>query len=1210
LEKIQLQLQDIALFLESIFVDEIVDSGKLNDSEYEQSFLLVGMIFEYIGDFNAGKLVQLEAYNWYLHASICYSLGHSPANSIVLAKKIDGHTQYQKLDEFDSEKYVLLVKHCILLLLTRSVHKARKLAQEVQTWNNEASSQSYGQNLIPPAALKGYAEISKFVQFTADYMITGSNESVENADKHLETAIHIFTQGLCSFEAWLGDRLRFILQQMVERSVWNKLEKLNQKRPEYIRALIWHREDTPITELWPSQIAALEQYSEDGKNFGVLGNSQQHFVISMPTSAGKTRVAEIAIADNIDPRKTDTCIYVVPTRALVNQVANDISALLENIHYRVGTAVGSYENIPGLEDALIEDVHVLVTTPEKLDMLDRSNALAVKRCKLFIFDECHKLEDAGRGLRLEILMSRLIQKNRSLGPKFVLLSAVLPHTNLGEFIEWIGSEKAIDFAWRPTRLLEGVVYGEAGQRISDKKSSRPRREHFYGVEYPTLFQIEKIAKGTYFLDNGKESLTPSNIATKLALTYSRIGPVLLYCTTKDRAQHIAMEFLNSPYKNSLQKIISKEPSLGQIDLAELIEDRLGENHPLIELIKAGVAYHHASLPPDVKREIEILVKKGDIKIIASTTTLAEGINTPVKTVIFTDVINTVFNPESEDKKRKLVFQMDPKQFRNIAGRAGRALYDTEGHIILLDFHTIYETYNQNIYSIDEFEVVSSFREVLDKRFDEVKRINDRQSGLREFYVGGDATSNSPVRSRFFDLISIMQNSTDPLVNQQSEHNIGLLLDENTKHLAEEERFFQSGILALICEQENIDPNSNLDDEVLANISENGIRNTLFAHQMKNNTELVQAAIRYTVRQAKVVSSHADKLTRQVYNRTGMSLGSCVQLDKFIQDFIQQENIDLNKPLLGNWRNNAGSLSIDRLRGFLACLNIPIETQIKPFRKIEITTSQEDVIIDWISGKSINEIVTRNFRLKKVEETSDKYILILEATNYLYSHVVTYSAWTLGAACALLKYHTEKTNIQVNPEVWLLPAYILYGVDSPIACFCVAMGIDDRDVAMKLADRYPPSQLSQNYDRMLVDWFSVKWWFSNMTRPFLITLIDRQRKVEIIWNSIQKAKKKFNLPELENYEKYAFSCELRGLRYENRIALIKEIYIGYVLRLVREPLSVDPNAIRTELQDGTLLGYIPKELAEIYAPMIDSGTILYAEVSQIANEEVSVHIFRE
>lgn len=1211
-DNIQLQLKDVALFLESVFVDGIVDSGKLESSEYEQSFSLVGMIFEYIGDFNSDKMARLEAYNWYLHSSVCYSLGHSPANSIVLAKKIDGHTQYQKLDEFDSEKYILLVKHCILLLLTRSVHKAKKLAQDVQIWDQEVSSASFEQNAISTAALKGYAEVSKFVQFAADYMITGSKESIELAEKHLETAIHIFTRGFCSFESWLGDRLRFIFKQMIERSVWKKLARLGQKRPEYIRALI--SQDHPIAELWPSQITALENNSEDGQNFGILGDSQRHFIVSMPTSAGKTRIAEIAIADAIDPRKTDTCIYVVPTKALVNQVANDISSLLENIGYRIGTAAGSYEHIPGLEDALIEDVHVLVTTPEKLDMLDRSNALAVKRCKLFVFDECHKLEDAGRGLRLEILMSRLIQKNRGLGAKFVLLSAVLPRTNLGEFVEWLGSEKAINFAWRPTRLLEGVVYKETGRKITDNRSERSRLEQFYGVEYPTLFQLEKLIKGTYFLKSkakkAEESLNRWDIAAELALIYSRLGTVLIYCPTREEAQNVALRFIEkSAYKKKNSSTFSKETLARQTLLSELIDDRLGKDFPLGKMIKSGVAYHHAYLPADIKKEIELAIKRGDINIVSATTTLAEGLNTPVKTVIFADVVFSVSDQDNR-YKRKLLFQIDPKQFRNISGRAGRALSDTEGHTLLLDFYTIDELFNSQKYSLDEFEVTSSFREVLDKRSADVNKNNDRETKLREFYLGSDATDNSPVRSRFFDLISSLQNPDLLVTSKQDEYNSGLLFDDKgNKRLAEEERFFQSGILALVCEQELVDPNSIIDDGVLASLSENGVNGTLFAHQMKNNFNLVQEAIKYTNRQAKIVSSRVDVLTRQVYNRTGLSLDSCLRLDEFIQKFIQQESAEGKQSLFADWRNEHGQLSIDRIRGFIECINIPIETQTKPLRKVEIKSSQEDVIIDWISGKSINDIVSRNFQLK-TENALDKYVLVLESTNFIYSHTVTYSAWALGAACALLKYYAEKTDIQVNPEVWLLPAYTLYGVDSPIACFCIAMGIDDREVALKLAERFPANQLSQNSKNILVDWLSVKWWFSNITHPSLESWLDQKRKIESTWELIQKAKRKFNLPELKNYEKYVVSCELRGLRFENRTALIKELYIGYVLRLVREPLSVDPNAIQAQLQDGTLLGYIPKELAEIYAPLIDSGNVLYAEVSEIIEEDVSVHIFRE
>ncbi len=567
-----------------------------------------------------------------------------------------------------------------------------------------------------------------------------------------------------------------------------------------------------------------------------------------------------------------------------------------------------------------------------------------------------------------------------------------------------------------------------------------------------------------------------------------------------------------------------------------------------------------------------------------------------------------------------MFQVDPKQFRNIAGRAGRALYDTEGHTILIDFHTIYELFNNQRYSLDEFNVVSSFREVLDRRFGEVLQSGELNTTLQEFYLGSDATSNSPVRSRFFDLIGMVRSLNQDTDNQQFEQDEGLLLIEDKTKLAEEERFFQSGILALVCEQENITSETNLEESTLAKISESGIQNTLFAHQAKDADAVLQDAIKYTNRQAKFVSSRVDNLTRQVYNRTGLSLRSCVQLDKFIQEFIQQEIGNAEESLLSGWRGSNGQLLVDRIRGFLGCVEIAIETRPEELREIEIKTSHQDVIYDWITGKELVEIVERNFQIKLSEQStaseekdddtdvSDKYALMLEATNYIYSNVVTFSSWALGAACTLMQYRAEKMNVQINPEVWLLPAYTLYGVDSPIACFCIAMGIDDRDVALTLAEKCPTNQIIQTYTNTPI-WENVKWWFGNINKLSLESWLNSSRKVNLAWEAIQKAKKKFNLPETDKYRNYLFSCNLRGLMYEERIELIKEVYIGYALKLVREDNEFDKNAIRAELEDGRLLGYIPRELAENYAPMMDDGIVLYAQVRAITTSDVDVYVFR-
>jgi hypothetical protein len=171
-----------------------------------------------------------------------------------------------------------------------------------------------------------------------------------------------------------------------------------------------------------------------------------------------------------------------------------------------------------------------------------------------------------------------------------------------------------------------------------------------------------------------------------------------------------------------------------------------------------------------------------------------------------------------------------------------------------------------------------------------------------------------------------------------------------------------------------------------------------------------------------------------------------------------------------------------------------------------------------------------------------------------------------------------------------------------------MGIDDRDVALILANKYPSSQITQTYTNTPT-WVTIKWWFGNISQFSLENWLKTKRRVDISLEVIQKAKKKFNLPENDKYENYLFSCNLRGLMYENRLEFARDVYIGYVLRLVREENEFDKNAIRAELEDGRLLGYIPRELATIYAPMIDDGSTLYAQVGSITESEISVYVFR-
>jgi hypothetical protein len=457
-------LSNIAFVLEELSVDVLSERGSTQDADIFSALELAGLIFEYVGDFVPERHSSVEPYNWYLHSAVCYSLGHYEANSTVLTRRVlrkvksglDASPEECIFDRFRS-----LTHFGVLMLLSRAVREARaqadaatELAPKVLAHLAGDGNTTDDAHLPPIASVAGFRELASFVYEGAGYLLEGNEPEIDNAFAHLERAISWFAGAEMSFEAWLGDRLEFIFEQMVERSIWRTLSKLEEKRPQYLEALI-SKEEGAVVELWSSQIAALKQVSESGVDCGVLSDEQRCHVVSMPAGAGKTRIAEIVIVDTVDLETHDTCVYVAPTRALVSQVAADLDETLAGAGYRIATAVGTYESVPGLDEVLVEDCDVLVTTPEKLDMLVRVGALAVQRATLFVFDECHKVEDAGRGLRLELLISRLLTVCEN--ARFVLLSAVLPHSNLGEFVDWVASGEPLEFHWRPTRLLEAVV---------------------------------------------------------------------------------------------------------------------------------------------------------------------------------------------------------------------------------------------------------------------------------------------------------------------------------------------------------------------------------------------------------------------------------------------------------------------------------------------------------------------------------------------------------------------------------------------------------------------------------------------------------------------------------------------------------------------------------------------------------------------------------
>src|SRR5581483_12072232 len=145
----------------------------------------------------------------------------------------------------------------------------------------------------------------------------------------------------------------------------------------------------------------------------------ESLAIRMPTSAGKTRVAELAIVHTLVTQPGSKCVYIAPFRALANEIEESFANLFHDLGYGASTVPGGYDQ-DEMGEQLASTDDVLVLTPEKLDLLFRLRAELLNQVALIVIDEGHIVADRERGPKFELLVSRL--RRRVPSARFLMMS--------------------------------------------------------------------------------------------------------------------------------------------------------------------------------------------------------------------------------------------------------------------------------------------------------------------------------------------------------------------------------------------------------------------------------------------------------------------------------------------------------------------------------------------------------------------------------------------------------------------------------------------------------------------------------------------------------------------------------------------------------------------------------------------------------------------
>ena len=514
------------------------------------------------------------------------------------------------------------------------------------------------------AALYNWA---KATETLAIYMLQGQpGDPFGTLDKHFEAGIKsAAASGDAQHEVvlrWLHATSRI----MVTNSLWWATRTVNSRVSDFVRSLT-HREHQAMFELLPPQRTALVEQ-------GLLDQAKTAIVVDLPTSGGKTLLAQFRILQALNQFQAEVgwVVYVAPTRALSAQITRRLRTDFEPIGLRVEQLTAAVE-VDAFEEELLADrsepFDILVATPEKLSLVIR-NSKVDRPLALVVMDEAHNLESEGRGLRIELLLATV--KRDCPQANFLLL---MPYVEGAESVaRWLAHDidagNAISLGtvpWKPNERVIGLYRAVADDSVRGG----------WHLDFETLTATEKAMPlhGTHRVGGVKPIDVPkSQVLTKgaqkgLGLQTAAIGAVM-----SARGTSVAVaNNIHTVWKmagEAARSLPDMEEVPSDIRLVQdFLRTEISVDFRLVGMLEKGVGVHHAGLSDDVRTLMEWLAETGSLRMLCATSTIAQGINFPVSSVF----LASRYVPQGTRS-----VEIAPREFWNLAGRAGRIGHDSVG----------------------------------------------------------------------------------------------------------------------------------------------------------------------------------------------------------------------------------------------------------------------------------------------------------------------------------------------------------------------------------------------------------------------------------------------------------------------------------------------------------------------------------------------------
>lgn len=408
-------------------------------------------------------------------------------------------------------------------------------------------------------------------------------------------------------------------------------------------------------------------------------DSGSSVAISAPTSAGKSFILQEYARKQISEKSLKNIAFVVPTRALINQVSDEVSLWIDKL-IEAGVELVTTPIPKGIS---CPESAVYVVTQERLQLLQVAHPDL--KFELVVIDEAQSISEGTRGVLLYSVVDEIIERNPAVQLLFAGPNVKNPKGMSGTLKKESKSIKTDE-----ATVSQNIIFIDC-----DKADSK--KANLYLKDNNEKLFLGELNSDQILTDHRSKLIN-------IALQLGKNSQNLVYALGPAECEKVAFGLADTAIDDASKDLL---------EMSDFIKDAVHPKFQLAQSVINKVGYHYGRLPTIVRKVIEEAFANGKLSYLVTTSTLLYGVNLPAQNLF-------LHTPQKGDK-----VPISSNDFWNLAGRAGRLGKEFSGNIFLIDYA---EWQSQPMEGEKDVEVRPTFEaHVLERTAELISYINNKDT---------------------------------------------------------------------------------------------------------------------------------------------------------------------------------------------------------------------------------------------------------------------------------------------------------------------------------------------------------------------------------------------------------------------------------------------------------------------------------------------------